>query len=422
MKILKKCISKKKGVVQGNIVFVPIDNDDVWYLYNIIDKGNLVETKIKRKITKENESTSNKKIEVKVINFVGTVVAVNFLCDETGTSLILKLKNIQDNKYIAKGQMQSVEVKLNQKINVIKEEWDFYSLKQLDECMENSKKSEIVVLLIEEGKANLFFLKNNYIVLRQKFEKNIPKKKGINSDKYKSKLESFFKSILDTVVNIDKNEFPLKCLVFAGPGNTKSSLKNYITSQVSNNQDIGKELRSTLNSAIIISLSNIYEKAIEELFKNNILTEKLEGYNAFKEHNVLEEFFKILRINQNMVVYGNQHVSAALEKLAIKKLLITDKLLKNNNFTKRKEYNDIINTCKKNNIEIVIFNQMLPSGKKLQEISGIAAILNYELHLDDLEGDSDSDSDSDGSVEHEKEGSENNENDELYNEYKEYLD
>lgn len=51
MKILKKRINFSKGI--GFLFVMPVEEDDYWHLYNIIQIGDIIKTSTYRKISKE---------------------------------------------------------------------------------------------------------------------------------------------------------------------------------------------------------------------------------------------------------------------------------------------------------------------------------------------------------------------------------
>lgn len=70
---------------------------------------------------------------------------------------------------------------------------------------------------------------------------------------------------------------------------------------------------------------------------------------------------------------------------AIKELLICEKILKNPDFSKRKFFEKIVKHVENKKGKVYIFSANHSSGEKLMELSGIAAILKFEINFDDLE-------------------------------------
>lgn len=71
---------------------------------------------------------------------------------------------------------------------------------------------------------------------------------------------------------------------------------------------------------------------------------------------------------------------------AVQKLLISDYLFRNKDFEKRRQINKFYDEVKKYGGEAIIFSSLHPSGEKLKHITGIAAILRFDvLPLEDDE-------------------------------------
>ena len=64
---------------------------------------------------------------------------------------------------------------------------------------------------------------------------------------------------------------------------------------------------------------------------------------------------------------------------AVQKLLISDYLFRNKDFEKRKIVNKFYDEVKHFGGEAVIFSRLHPSGEKLKNITGIAAILRFDV-------------------------------------------
>ena len=64
---------------------------------------------------------------------------------------------------------------------------------------------------------------------------------------------------------------------------------------------------------------------------------------------------------------------------AIETLLISDHLFRTKDFKKRRAYNDLVDDVKRFKGDVVVFSSLHPSGKKLKHITGLAAILRYDV-------------------------------------------
>lgn len=80
------------------------------------------------------------------------------------------------------GQHHSIELGMNSKLVLIKHRWDAIHLTRIQMARDDNKEStELVVLLMEEGMANLFKVGKSTTQFKNKIHKSIPKKKSIQN-------------------------------------------------------------------------------------------------------------------------------------------------------------------------------------------------------------------------------------------------
>lgn len=97
----------------------------------------------------------------------------------------------------------------------------------------------------------------------------------------------------------------------------------------------------------------------------------------------MEKFYEIMKKNELMVAYGEKDVFRCVAMQAVDTLLISDSLFRTKDLKKRRVYNDIGELVKKYGGKVQIFSSLHASGERLTNISGIAAILRFEVSLDD---------------------------------------
>ena len=72
-----------------------------------------------------------------------------------------------------------------------------------------------------------------------------------------------------------------------------------------------------------------------------------------------------------------------LKLKAIETLLISDHLFRTKDFKKRRVYDDLVDAVKRMKGDVVVFSSLHPSGEKLKNITGLAAILKYDVVPED---------------------------------------
>lgn len=391
MKIIKKEIKPKSG--KGFIEVMPQSEEDIWYLYNIIFPKDVIRVRTQRKITKKEGDYGVKKISRKNINLTVAVLAVGFEADEKGTSLTMKTKNLTENENVMKGQVQTIEVKLFQKIKIFKDVWDSATLDLIDESTDDTKFIDSLIVMYDDGHAGFYFVKRNFTKLHTTISSSLPKKKANMMDIYNKRIEAFDKKVWHYIFEtFDVNK--LKAVVVAGPGIAKSRFVDRLKDidKYEADMDIREKVKNNLFKFVAIPTSSTYKSAIEEILKDKRGIKVLEDTKAVKESQKLGEFFDMLQKSPDRAVYGQKEIVIAHREGAIKSLLIIDGLLRSKNFNVRKRYTKLKNELDSQGVDIFLFSESHVSGQKLKDITGIAAILKFPVDLSELyEADEDTD-------------------------------
>lgn len=116
-----------------------------------------------------------------------------------------------------------------------------------------------------------------------------------------------------------------------------------------------------------------------------------------KEVGVLNKFMRMIDICPEKAFYGFKHVAKANEELAIDSLLVTDELFRSSDIKTRKAYVALVESVRTNGGQVFVLSSLHESGKQLQQVSGIAAILRYPLP--DLDEESEEEDDSEEEIE-----------------------
>lgn len=103
------------------------------------------------------------------------------------------------------------------------------------------------------------------------------------------------------------------------------------------------------------------------------------------ETKALDDFFEIMKKDLDKIAYGTKYVKEANTHQAIDTLLLSDNLFRSRNFAKRKEYNDLADKVKELGGKVMVFSSLHPSGEKLNNFGGVAAILRFPLNMDYLD-------------------------------------
>ena len=98
-----------------------------------------------------------------------------------------------------------------------------------------------------------------------------------------------------------------------------------------------------------------------------------------QETQVLDRFFETLAVCMDKVTYGPKSVEIALREMAVETLLVSDKLFRSKDIEKRKYYVGMHDQAIRDGLKVVVFGSLSASGQRLNNLTGIAAILRYEM-------------------------------------------
>ena len=111
---------------------------------------------------------------------------------------------------------------------------------------------------------------------------------------------------------------------------------------------------------------------VQEALKEGIAPQVLQNSRVAYETTMVEEMLSEISKEGNYA-YGPKEVENALLAGAVKVLLVTDKLVR------EKKVDELLKIASEKKTEIVIINLMHDSGKKLDSLGGVGAILRYRI-------------------------------------------
>lgn len=385
-----KLISKTTNKQGGNVTLVPEDADDLWTLYNLISKNDEITLKTYRNIRPIGSSgipIPGAPAQKKLITLTLNVLELDFVASER--ELRVKGRTLNALPDVPLGSHHTANVMIRESIKIHKDIWDSHDDELVDSACSLESKAEVGAVVLEEGVSHICLITESMTILRNKIEKSIPKKRRGDSSAHDKALNTFLtNTALATIRSLDL--INLKAIIIASPGTLSNQLMEKIFNEIEKSGD--KELIRCKSKFLTAVSSTGYLQGLEEVLKNPAIKKQLSDTKVQKNVALFDEFTKHLNNDDCKAYYGEKEVEKALEiGNAIKVLLITDSLFKNDDVNKRKHYIDLVERVKQDGGDVSIFSSLHDSGKQLDQLTGIAMILNYPVP--DLDDDEDDDSD-----------------------------
>jgi protein pelota len=377
MKIIKRNISAKDGT--GSIMIRPDTPEDLWHAYNLLQKGDLVRCTTVRKVVKESNTgstTSSKKrlmltIKVKKVEF-----------DPDSLEVRLSGTVQSENDLVRLGSHHTLTLELNQNFSVEKECWDQIYLDIITEAANPERQAEVAAVVMHAGLAHVCLVTGALTITKARIDKNIPKKRTGSSQNAKA-ITKFFEAVYQAILrHIDFSK--VKVVLLASPGYVKDDFFQYLQQEAVRRDD--RPFIENKAKFVLCKASNGHKHALEEVFSDPAIMAKMDDTKVAKEVAVLNKFMRMMDSDPDRAYYGYAHVAKAHEQLAIDSLMVTDELFRSSSVKTRKQYVNLVESVRANGGQVYIFSSMHVSGKQLQQVSGVAAILRYPLpDLDELE-------------------------------------
>ena len=382
MKLINNHFEKDSS---GSVTLVAEDKEDLFTLYNLIQKRDEVELKTMRNIKKsgkDGSKGSKAKIEKKLLRLKIDVEEIDFTPQDE--VMRLRGKTTEPVEDVPVGTYHTAEIDFKHPFTLYKDDWDEIAFELINKSCSIDEKAEVGAVVLQEGVAHICLITENMTVLRQKIERSIPRKKRGDSSAHDKSLDKFYELVSNTLVR-DLNISKLKAIILASPGFTANGLFDKIFQIATLNND--KLLLQARSKFIVAHSSTGFLQGLDEVLKTEEIQKQLSTTKFAKDVLLLDEFFKALNADDGKAWYGPKECEKAINMGAVKNLLLTDSLFRSDDIAERKKYIELSEIVKNTGGEVTIFSSLHESGIQLDQVTGIAVILNYPVY--DLDEDED---------------------------------
>ncbi|ORX90175.1 hypothetical protein K493DRAFT_278220 [Basidiobolus meristosporus CBS 931.73] len=370
MKLIKKHIEKDKT---GYVTLYPEELEDMWHVYNLIQVGDQLRAVTIRRVQSESNTGSVESTRVRLTLTI-TVSDVNF--DPQVGLLRINGQNISENKYVKLGAFHTIDLELNRNFTLLKPEWDTISLERVDEACDISKQADVAAVVLQEGLANICLLTQNMTIVRQRIETPVPRKRKGSTTNYEKGLQKFYQQVMEGILrHVDFSI--VKTVIIASPGFVKDQLYQYIFAEAVKTEN--KLLLENKPKFLLIHSSSGHKHSLQEVMQDSAIQTKLADTKAAQEIKALDRFYVMLNQDPDRAYYGYDHIKRAEEMGAIDTLLLTDGLFRAADIATRKKYIALVESVRSMGGKVHIFSSLHVTGEQLEQLTGVAAILNFPL-------------------------------------------
>ncbi len=393
----------------------------MYHLYNLIEQGDRVRAAAVRRVQSESSTGS---MESKRVRLNLTIEVVKTTFDATGSSappdpsaasaaaasssstpaadeevsraaavggsggegatLQVAGRVVEENQHVKMGAYHTLDLEVNRALTITKESWDAVHLERLGESTDVSQRAEVGAVVLGDGTAAVCLLTGHMTVVRQRIDVPIPRKrKGLPATAADKATARFYVQVYNAVV---------KLLQLPHCG---SSFSHHLVherfclrllvrrSNTAWRQDLDRQRSQTQipQDSLQLPARPLADGSTAQPEVNA----QLKDTKFAREGQLLERFMKQLASDELRAWYGEQHVLLAAARGAIGVLLISDGLFRAADPQRRKKFVELVEEVRAQGGEVAIFSSMHESGRQLNALTGIAAILTYPLDIEVVE-------------------------------------
>lgn len=244
--------------------------------------------------------------------------------------------------------------------------------------------------------ANICLITEHQTILRQRVEVPVPRKRKGGIDGHDKGMDKFFSTTLATLLrhldlaNRDMQQDKTVPLLLASPGFVAQSFLQYIKSEAT--RTTNKPLLALIPSILVAHSSGPHVHTLSEVLASPAITAKLSDTKYARETALMDRFMTLMRQDDGRAWYGPREVERAVEKGAVGRgggvLMISNALFRAQNVAERKRWVGLVDRVREvEGGEVRVLSSLHESGKRLEGLGNVAAILTFPL--EDLDEDED---------------------------------
>ncbi|OQD77518.1 hypothetical protein PENDEC_c002G04823 [Penicillium decumbens] len=380
----------------GTVTLCPEEPEDMWHAYNLIRPGDLLRASAIRRVTttQDTGSTSSARVHLTL-----EVRVKNLDFDPQSSQLHVSGQIINETAHTKVGQFHTLDLELNRNFTLEKEVgadgegvgWDSIAVEQLKDAVDEGgkRRAEAVAVIMQEGIAHICFIGQFQTILKQKVEMSVPRKRQGGSDHDKG-MNKFFRTILDTLlrqmefntsITSGSNNESVRPVLLASPGFVASGFHKYIQSEASTTTP---GLKRLLPSIVVVHSASGYLNSLSEVLQSPAVKTLLADTKYARETKLMDDFLDQLRKETNKATYGPREVESAVDQGAVGRgggvLIVSNRLFRSQDVAERKRWVALVDRVRDvEGGEVRILSSDHESGKRLEGLGGIAALLTFPV-------------------------------------------
>jgi protein pelota len=353
-------IDLKKNVAK----VMPESLDDLWHLYNIINKKDEVYARTTRQTKPDDQYARPTKAKRVAVN-MGIIVEKMYWDRVLNRLRINGIVCDAPEKLHVTGSRHTINIAVNKPLTIIKKKWQKHQLDRLKRASKITA-APITIVSMDDEEYCIAVLRQYGIEVKASERFKIPGK--FEEEKRSKAKQVFFGNALKSLREVWT---PLHSpIVVLGPGFIKDDFVEYVRNEA-------KGVAASIASVKRVNSAGL--SGIQESLRSGILTNVLKHVRVADEMKAMEEFLSRLGKGKRDITYGFNDVEKATTYGAVEKLLITDQTLRETTEEKRLALEKVMKKVESARGKIMVISTENEAGTNLLSMGGIAALLRFPL-------------------------------------------
>ena len=356
MKILLKDI--KHGIIKMELRNI----DDLWVLYNIIQKGDRVLGRTTREVkSTESARPSSRRLTVTL----GITVQKVYFDRDLARLRIHGIVFDAPEEVRVTGSHHTVSVGPEDIITVMKDKWLNHQVERIERAV--VAEEPIIILALDSEEASVGILRSYGLDFKGEVRSRLPGK--AEAEKRQVAMKDYLQRIETVLENVCRGSSGPVLIV--GPGFTKDHLAKELMSEA-------KYLGS--RTVLVRSVGSGGVAGVHEAIRVGAISKLRRDARATQETELVNEALRRLGLSSGDISYGLEQIQADTDVGAVDTLIISDKVFREAENEERSRIEATMKTVEERGGRVALVSSEQEAGKMLLSLGGVAALLRYRLH------------------------------------------
>ena len=356
MKILLKDV--KHGIMKLELRNI----DDLWALYNVIQKND----RVLGKTTREVKSTeSARPFSRRVTITLGVTVQKVYFDRDLDRLRIHGIVFEAPEEVRVTGSHHTLSVGPEDIVTILKDKWLSHQVERVDKAV--VAEEPIIILALDSEEASVAILRSFDLDFKGEVRSRLPGKN--EAEKRQVAMKDYFRRIESLLENICA-ELPGPILI-VGPGFTKD---HFVTELRSEAKYLGER------KIAVKSVGSGGVAGVHEAIRVGAASKIKRDARATQEIELVNEALRRLGASSGDVSYGLDRVQADGEAGAVDTMIVSDQIVREAEDEERLKIEGTMRIVEERGGKVALVSSEQESGKMLRSLGGVAALLRYRLH------------------------------------------